>query len=788
MEINSVEDIKNKLNYEITNKDKILYYDTIINNPYIKMIPYPKQMLNFFLANRLDLNISKLLTGGKAFGGKELALDTLIPTPKGFKKLEDLVVTDEILDENGNICRITYKSDIYFNHNCYKITFKCGEEIIAGENHWWVASTPNQRWKNKESLYTTKELYKKHKQLQKQKNSRFLSIKNTKPLKLSKKEYIIEPYILGLWLGDGSSNGYVFTTKDKDLLISFKNEYEVKYISKYDYYIKGFAKDLRKYNLINNKHIPNEYLRGSYEQRLEIVQGLMDTDGSIDKNGKCEFIQKNYNVVKGLQELLFTLGIETTINETWKKSQTMKEKNKYYKITFRTTLPVFKLKRKKERIPNKIRKDRYSQSIINIEKINTVPTQCISVDSPNHMFLCGENFIPTHNTYILTALSLQYAFEKKYRCLVVRKNYQDLIAVSSIFDNIIDWTTDLENVSIRKTAPLKVKFKSGAEIHFLSFDRPESRNKLRGTSFHRIIVDESSQIDEEVLRYLYRSLRKPKNDPIPLSTIFASNPLGVSNQYHINEFVDEKAPNPYVSLGYTDNPYIDVESYEKSLMELPLLDRISQMMGDWKARLEDGLLISGEDFDAVRLQEMPCDSVFNLVSIDFASTGADSTALTSICLGNNGNKYLVDTMRIPDSHIETSIIKFVKKQYDRYRTYYVVGENEAGSSSTYASRYWEDLFREYVPQVLYTDEKPIKSKFERSRPTAMEILNKNLYIIENEDTEDLREQFMYVHPDKKIMAERKSPDLLDSLNQGLYVLNNTCGTGMVGKNMYARKR
>ena len=70
----------------------------------------------------------------------------------------------------------------------------------------------------------------------------------------------------------------------------------------------------------------------------------------------------------------------------------------------------------------------------------------------------------------------------------------------------------------------------------------------------------------------------------------------------------------------------------------------------------------------------------------------------------------------------------------------------------------------------------------------MEILNKNLYIIENEDTEDLREQFMYVHPDKKIMAERKSPDLLDSLNQGLYVLNNTCGTGMVGKNMYAKKR
>lgn len=791
MEINTVEDIKTKLGYEITNKDKVLYYDTILNNPYIKMTPYPKQMLNFFLANRLDIEISKLLTGGKAFGGKDLALNTLIPTPNGFKKLEDLMIGDELFDENGNICNLTYKSEIYFNHNCYEITFQCGEKIIAGEEHWWVASTPYERWNNKETLYTTRELYEKHLQLQKNKKKRFISIKNTKPLKLNEKEYLIEPYLLGLWLGDGHSNGYGYSTNDLELIKEFeKNNFTVikRKNRKYDYTVKKLSPLLKKLNLINNKHIPKEYLRGSYNQRLSLIQGLMDTDGNITKDGACEFTQKNYNVIKGLQELLFTMGIETKINETWKKSQSMKEKEKYYRIKFRTTIPVFRLKRKLERIPKKIRNDRYSQSIIDIKPCEIVPTQCIGVDSESHLFLVGENFIPTHNTYILTALALQYANEKRYRCLVVRKNYQDLIAVSSIFDNIVDWTSEFNDITIRRTAPLKVKFKSGAEIHFLSFDRPESRNKLRGTSFHRMIVDESSQIDEEVLRYLYRSLRKPKNDPIPLSTIFASNPLGVSNQYHINEFVDEKAPNPYVSLGYTDNPYIDVQAYEKSLMELPLLDRISQMMGDWSARLEDGLLISGDDFDSVRLQEMPCDSVFNLVSIDFASTGKDNTALTSICLGSNGNKYLVDTMRISDSHIETSIIKFVKKQYERYRTYYVVGENEAGSSSTYASRYWEDLFREYIPQVLYTDEKPVKSKFERSRPTAMEILNKNLYIIENEDTEDLREQFMYIHPDKKIMAERKSPDLLDSLNQGLYVLNNTCGTGMVGKNMYAKKR
>ena len=98
MEINSVEDIKNKLNYEITNKDKILYYDTIINNPYIKMTPYPKQMLNFFLANRLDLNISKLLTGGKAFGGKTYILTALALQYAFEKKYRCLVVRKNYQD------------------------------------------------------------------------------------------------------------------------------------------------------------------------------------------------------------------------------------------------------------------------------------------------------------------------------------------------------------------------------------------------------------------------------------------------------------------------------------------------------------------------------------------------------------------------------------------------------------------------------------------------------------------------------------------------------------------
>lgn len=373
---------------------------------------------------------------------------------------------------------------------------------------------------------------------------------------------------------------------------------------------------------------------------------------------------------------------------------------------------------------------------------------------------------------LLTMLALQYAEVKDYKCLVIRKNYQDLIAVNSIFDNIMNWCGGDKSVHPRKTAPLRISFDSGAKIDFLSFDQPKARNKLRGTSYHRIIGDETSQIDESVLRYTYRSLRKPLDDPIPLSTIFASNPLGVSNQYHVNEFVTPESPNPYIPIGYPDNPFIDTKQYEKSLLQLPKVDRISQMSGDWSVRLDEGLLIDGKDFDSCLVPQLPCESLLNIVSVDFASTGKDKTALTSLCYGSNGYTYLVDSLLIPDAYVESLLLEFLHKQVENYNTYAFIMELEPGSASEYSSRYWSELIESYEPNVLFGTERPTKSKFERTRLTAHKILKKELFIVEDENTDELREEFMYIHPDKEKMRERGSPDLLDSTNQGVYVLDN----------------
>ena len=417
-------------------------------------------------------------------------------------------------------------------------------------------------------------------------------------------------------------------------------------------------------------------------------------------------------------------------------------------------------------IPEDIRP--YPKQLIPIVLANRLDTEF------NKVLTGGKAF--GGKSILLTMLSLQYAEIKDYKCLVIRKNYQDLIAVNSIFDNIVNWCGHQTSVHPRKTAPLRISFDSGAKIDFLSFDRPEARNKLRGTSYHRVIGDETSQIDEEVLRYTYRSLRKPKDDPLPLSTVFASNPLGVSNQYHVDEFVAEDSLNPYIPIGYNDNPFIDSKAYEKSLLQLPKVDRISQMSGDWSVRLDEGLLIDGADFDKALVPALPCEPLLNIVSVDFASTGKDSTALTSLIYGSNGFTYLADTLLIPDAYVESLLLEFLHKQVEQYNTYAFIMELEPGSASEYSSRYWSDLIGQYEPNVLFGTERPTRSKFERTRLTAHKILKGELFIIEDQNTERLREEFMYIHPDKEKMRERGSPDLLDSTNQGVYVLDNLIGS------------
>ncbi len=349
--------------------------------------------------------------------GRQLCLETDLPTPSGFIKLKDLKEGDQLFDEQGNICNVIKLHPINYSPEAYKITFDDGSEVNACADHLWLTYTKsNRNKKTNPTIKNTKEIL----NTLMVNNERNHSIPCTKPLNYPKQDLLLDPYLFGLWLGDGDRYGRI-ESADPEIFNEYKHHIIPSSLNQKNgftkigtsksssYRIAGLTTALTKLNQIKNthskkdnfynKHIPNEYMRASYQQRLALLQGLLDTDGHCDKNGNIEFIQVRKNLAYQIYELVLSLGIKATINkrESWRYNIRYKDK---YRIRFSTNLPVFKMKRKLERV--KLNKKSLAKSthrfISNIELIKSRPMRCITVNSPNNLFLITKNCIPTHNT------------------------------------------------------------------------------------------------------------------------------------------------------------------------------------------------------------------------------------------------------------------------------------------------------------------------------------------------------------------------------------------------------
>lgn len=331
---------------------------------------------------------------------KGLPLDTKIPTKTGWTTIRNIKEGEEIFDKDGNITKVVHKSDIHYNP-CYKITFDNGEEIVADCDHRWLISFRRDNKSYKEVVMTTEELAKWL--IEKPRTSYNIpKVVNPKPLNLPEIDLPIDPYVLGCWLGDGSKScgiltninpkiweeienrGYVFGND-----LSDDNHAEMRTI----YGIRGKLKDL---NLLNNKFIPDLYMRASFQQRLDLLRGLMDTDGYYHEARK-RFVMGTTQEwqAKDLVKLVSTLGIKATIFEVDKKCNGKVFKG--WDVCFSTNnLNPFLVRNQDIVFPQK---DKNSfRNIISVTRVDTIATQCLEVDSPTHTFLFGDSMIVTHNT------------------------------------------------------------------------------------------------------------------------------------------------------------------------------------------------------------------------------------------------------------------------------------------------------------------------------------------------------------------------------------------------------
>lgn len=357
--------------------------------------------------------------------GHALSLDTEIPTPNGWKTMEGIHSGDFVFDENGNSVEVIWESVIHNNRPCYKVIFSDKSEVVCDENHLWKTepflirhyNSYKNKTKNWKTVFTTKEIKDTLKFRHDIYNHVVKNISNPVVYNNSSDSHDlpIHPYVIGYWLGDGNSKDGTITTMDADVVdkinylgyCCYEPEWSKRAKSQgkaRTYNVKGILPKVKELNLFKNKHIPEIYLQSSVEARLELLRGLLDSDGSITKDGQISFCNTNENLIAGFKELISSLGIKFGERKRIpsKISGKVNGKLPYYELSFYTNLEVFSINRKKARQRYINAKKISYRTIVSVVETKSVPVKCIKVKSESGLFLCSKNFIPTHNSGIMS--------------------------------------------------------------------------------------------------------------------------------------------------------------------------------------------------------------------------------------------------------------------------------------------------------------------------------------------------------------------------------------------------
>lgn len=306
--------------------------------------------------------------------------------------MAELKVGDQVFDEQGVPCNVVAKSPIWNDRPIYRVNTDDGDAIIADENHEWVVS----KAKHRDTFFVADTAYVS------ERRTKRLMVRKQGSLQLPEANLPIDPYILGVWLGDGCSQHATITQSDEDinwLRDQFANcGYTTTDRATHNTFgVLGLQVQLKSLGVINNKHIPLEYLRASEAQRTSLLQGLLDTDGHVSPDGQTEFCTTSLALAEGCLELVRSLGTKASLI-CGRAMLNGRDCGPKYRVMFYKAWAC-RLPRKAKRCRDGVKQaNRY----IDATYVGTGDTVCIEVDSPSHMFLCGRSMLPTHNSELIS--------------------------------------------------------------------------------------------------------------------------------------------------------------------------------------------------------------------------------------------------------------------------------------------------------------------------------------------------------------------------------------------------
>lgn len=584
---------------------------------------------------------NEVLYGGAAGGGKELWVGTPIPTPEGFVPIGDLKVGDQVYGPDGKPHTVL-KTTSPKVHEAHRFVFDDGSEIICNAEHLWFTYTASdlakmtrrtdeyraKRRASRASRTAGNRTAEQSAAIVKRNQDHPTACKTdalgavrtaqeivdtlrtpsgranhaipvTAPLEIPAKDLPLDPYLLGLWLGDGTSADGSFTSADGLEQAFAEGGFGVaKQKRKYGYGIHGLSPVLRSMGLLKNKHVPDGYLWSSAEQRQALLQGLMDTDGNCNKNGSAEFTNENKELVEAAAFLIRSLGMKCQVTEG-DATLNGRAVTKKYRIKFMPSIPVFRLERKLERQKTELRRTTRLRYLVSAEKIGPTPMRCIAIDSPDSLYLAGENLVPTHNSkaIIMDALSRCLTFPETH-AYCFRRTYTEL-EDTLIKEAKASYPKELGRYNVGRH---DFELKNGSVIHFRHCASIADMYNYAGAEIQWLYLDELTSFEMEIFTFLKTRLRAKKSLGVEPIVRCASNPGNIGHGWVKNYFVDA---GPYGSLVQakeysktlkrwryftkqyipalaTDNPYI-TDDYIFELERKPEALRNALLYGHWDA-------------------------------------------------------------------------------------------------------------------------------------------------------------------------------------------------------------
>lgn len=386
------------------------------NNKGMQGLPTGFSKLDYITKGLKDSTLTTVIANTGV--GKALTLSTPVLTDKGFVPMKDIKVDTQVYARDGKCYPVTA---IYpqGKKQVYRVHFEDGSSVDCCKEHLWVYKTLDDVSRNNDwRVDTLSNIIANHPV--KRGRGFNISIPVCNKVYFQKKNLPLPPYVLGALIGDGgfTTDRISFATIDRslvdklnELLVNFnglfvRNKHNLQYLFKSNSTRENkLYRCIKQLGLIGTtsetKFIPDDYLYSSIEDRLELVRGMIDTDGTVTSRGFVSYFTGSKNLCESFMFLVRSLGYRCRVH-TYKRSEKNLPEYKVY-VSAKTD-ELFSSSHRKGQYSKSYKSNRVNHydllKIADIEEMTySEEMQCISVDSPDHTFICGD-FIVTHNTWL----------------------------------------------------------------------------------------------------------------------------------------------------------------------------------------------------------------------------------------------------------------------------------------------------------------------------------------------------------------------------------------------------